>query len=371
MSISDAYHADIASGKITLDQKQLTIVRSLDTLQKALIQEESPSFVKRLRVHLPFSKKAIPQGIYLWGTVGAGKTYLIDLFYQTLPIKKKLRLHFHHFMKEVHNNLAQLQGKSDPLKIIARHFSMRTHLLCFDEFVVEDIADAMLLGRLLKFLFEQNLILVATSNRSPDQLYWEGLQRERFFPAIESIKAHCQIIQLANTQDYRWRSLKQGGIYFTPLDDNAKNNMQQCFDLYAHGYSQSNIPIIIEQRPISTISLSKSVIWFDFKALCSPPRGQRDYLAIAAQFSVVLISNVPTFAPDDETAVCYWIELVDIFYDNHLTLIISAEVPLKALYTSGKQQFAFERTLSRLIEMQSVEYIEKNLYSNNGSTGKY
>lgn len=362
--LSDAYQADIASGKITFDEKQANVVSFLELLQKSLIQRKSSSIFQRLRKYFPFLKKSHPLlGVYLWGSVGAGKTYLMDLFFQNLPIKAKLRLHFHHFMKEVHDDLALLQGKRDPLSIIARHFSMRAQVLCFDEFVVEDIADAMILGRLFDFLFERGVILIATSNRAPDQLYWEGLQRARFLPAIELIKTHCHIVQLANNQDYRWRSLQQAGVYFTPLDDNANNHMQHYFDLYAHGSGQRNIPLIVEQRPILTLALGKSVAWFEFSALCSPPRGQRDYLAIAEQYSVVLISHVPVIAPEDETTICYWIELVDIFYDNHLTLILSAEAPLKDLYPSGKQQFAFERTLSRLIEMQSVEYLQQGSMS--------
>lgn len=308
--------------------------------------------------HANTHKKVI-QGIYLWGTVGAGKTYLMDLFYENLLIKRKLRIHFHHFMQEVHESLTQLQGQPDPLRTVARHFSMRADVLCFDEFVVNDIADAMLLGRLLKFIFERGVILVATSNRPPDDLYWEGLQRKEFLPAIELMKDHCDVIQLSSEQDYRWRLLQQGGVYFTPLNDASKQNMQQCFDLYSHGSGKPGIPLIIEQRPIATIYQGQSIVWFDFKALCAPPRSQIDYLAIAKQFSVVLISNLPVIAPDDEATACYWIELIDIFYDNQTTLILSAEVPLKELYPSGKKQFEFERTLSRLIEMQSLEYLQK------------
>lgn len=356
-----AYKADIAAEKITWDEKQVAVINSLQILQNNITNHESPSLLKKLFSRFSFyQQNTNVHGIYLWGTVGAGKTYLMDLFYQNLPIKNKLRLHFHHFMKEVHDNLALLQGKPDPLRIIARHFSMRTKILCFDEFVVEDIADAMILGRLLTFLFERNVILIATSNIPPDKLYWDGLQRELFLPAIEAIKANCQIVQLANSQDYRWRSLRQGGIYFTPLDEKAEESMQQCFELYAHGSGQTGIPLIIEQRPIATRRIGKSVVWFDFKALCSPPRGQRDYLAIASQFQVVLISNVPTISPDDDTTISYWIELVDIFYDTHITLILSAASSLKDIYPSGTRQFAFERTLSRLIEMQSVEYLQKN-----------
>jgi cell division protein ZapE len=370
MPLLDIYKADIAAGKISYDEKQVSVLSVFQTLQNQFTQNQSSFFLNSFLTKLfsVFISEKPVLGIYLWGTVGAGKTYLMDLFFQTLPTQAKLRLHFHHFMKEVHDNLALLQGKPDPLKIIARHFSMRTKVLCFDEFVVDDIADAMILGRLFTFLFERGVIVVATSNIPPERLYWEGLQRELFLPAIAEIQQHCQVIQLANDQDYRWRSVQQGGIFFTPsnsLNADTELHMQQCFDLYAHGSGKTGVPIIIEQRPIATRSVGKNVIWFDFQALCSPPRGQRDYLAIADQFKVVLISHVPVIAPKDEATIAYWIELVDIFYDNHLTLILSAESPLKEIYTSGKKAFAFERTLSRLIEMQSIEYLERNLIPDN------
>lgn len=335
----------------------------MQILFNLLCERETLSLLQLIKQFLYFKKNknnSRSQGIYLWGGVGAGKTYLMDLFYQHLPIKRKLRIHFHHFMQEVHESLAQLQGTPDPLRIIARHFSMRTRILCFDEFVVNDIADAMLLGRLFHFLFERNVILFATSNRIPDDLYWEGLQRELFLPAIQLIKMHCDVIQLSSAQDYRWRALQQAGVYFTPLNEATNQSMQQYFDRYAHGSGKMGIPLIINQRPIATLSIGKSIVWFDFLSLCSPPRSQMDYLAIAQQFPVILISNVPIIAPDDEATACYWIELIDIFYDNNIVLILSASAPLKDLYPSGKKQFEFERTLSRLIEMQSVEYLQKN-----------
>lgn len=360
LSLSDVYKTNVASGNITFDAEQAVVIAELQKLLDILSQKESPSFFQHIRQLLPWQSKKNISGIYLWGTVGAGKTYLMDLFYQHLPIKRKLRIHFHHFMKEVNDNLTLLQGQPDPLRIVARRFSMRARVICFDEFIVNHIADAMLLGRLLTFLFERNVTLVATSNRKPDDLYWEGLQRERFLPAIELLKIHCEVIQLSSQQDYRWRSLQQAGVYFTPLNEQAEQNMQQYFDRYAHGSGKAGVPLIIEKRPIATINQGKSVVWFDFKALCSSPRSQIDYLAIAKQFSVVLISHIPVIAPDDEATACYWIELIDIFYDNQITLILSAEAPLKSLYPTGKKQFEFERTLSRLIEMQSTQYLQKN-----------
>lgn len=355
----DAYQKDVSSGELSFDTQQAAVIETFQALSDTILKQESPNLLHRLFHALPFKKNNKMRGIYLWGTVGSGKTYLMDLFYQNLPIKRKLRIHFHHFMKSVHDSLSQLQGKSDPLRIIARHFSMQAQILCFDEFVVNDIVDAMLLGRLFQFLFERGVVLVATSNRIPDELYWEGLQREEFLPAIELIKQHCQVISLSSQEDYRWRTLTQAGVYFTPINEDTKKKMQQCFELYAHGSDKSNLPLIIEQRPISTISQGKNVVWFDFKALCAPPRSQVDYLAISTQFPVVFISNLPVIAPDDDATACYWIELIDILYDNETILILSADTPLSEIYPSGRKQFEFERTLSRLIEMQSQDYLQK------------
>lgn len=362
-----------------MDSHQLLIIDKLQNVLDSLYKKESSNFFKEI-ITYPFKKffenrsvqkvhedsrktndEEIKQkhkfrGLYLWGSVGAGKTYLMDLFYENLPIKRKLRLHFHDFMKKVHDKLALLQGKPDPLSIIARHFSIQAKIICFDEFVVNDIADAMLLGRLLKFLFERNVILITTSNRPPDDLYWEGLQREQFLPAIDLLKTHCDVVELSSKQDYRWRSLQQAGIYFTPLNDDAQRNMQKVFDSYADGSGQQAMSIMIEERPIMTLFIAKSVVWFDFLVLCRPPRSQMDYLAIARQFPVVLISNLTQIHPDDEMTISYWIELVDIFYDNKTLLILSSSVSLKDIYPRGKKQFEFERTLSRLIEMQSLEY---------------
>lgn len=357
-SLPDIYQSNVAKGDITFDAHQAIIIAQLQAVLLAVCEQASTHFFKHIIQLLPWKKSPSSLcGIYLWGSVGVGKTYLMDLFYQTLPIKHKLRLHFHHFMQEVHESLTALQGHPDPLRIVARHFAMRASVLCFDEFIVEDIVDAMLLGRLFQFLFERGIVLIATSNRPPDDLYLDGLQRELFLPAIALIKNHCQVIPLSSGQDYRWRTLEQAGVYFTPLNDAAQQHMQQYFDCYTHGSSKISTPLIIAERAIQTIALNNTVVWFDFKDLCSPPRSQIDYLAIAQQFSVVLISNLPIIAPDDESTACYFIELIDIFYDNRTTLILSAEAPLQAIYPSGKQQFAFERTLSRLIEMQSLAYL--------------
>lgn len=358
-TLIDAYQADVSSGELSFDAPQAAVIEIFQALSDALIHQESPNLLHRLLDSLPFKKDRTIRGIYLWGTVGSGKTYLMDLFYQHLSIQRKLRIHFHHFMKSVHDSLSQLQGKPDPLRIIARHFSIQAKIICFDEFVVNDIVDAMLLGRLFQFLFERGVVLVATSNRIPDELYWEGLQREEFLPAIELIKQHCQVIPLSSQEDYRWRTLSQAGVYFTPVNEDTEKKMKQCFDLYAQGSGKPGIPLIIEQRPIRTISQGNKVVWFEFKALCASPRSQVDYLAIATQFPVVFVSHLPVIAPDDEATACYWIELIDILYDNEIILVLSAETPLTEIYPSGKKQFEFERTLSRLIEMQSQDYLQK------------
>jgi len=357
MTLLEIYQTEEASGRIDYDPAQVEALRQLEILSSALEAAASARFRW-------FKRRKFIKGLYLWGRVGAGKTYLMDCFFQSLHRTRKMRLHFHHFMKQVHNSLTRLQGRPDPLRIIARHFSAKARVFCFDEFIVNDIADAMLLGRLLPFLFEKGVVLVTTSNLPPDALYANGLQRELFLPAIEQIKAHCEALEVRSKKDYRLRSLKEGGVYFYPLNPAAEEQMIHCFDLYAHGAGEENVPLIIEQRPIMTRWLAPRAVWFDFHVICSPPRSHLDYLAIAKRFPVVMISHLPIIAPDDEISVTYWIELVDIFYDNRTVLILSAAAPLDKIYPEGKKRFEFERTLSRLKEMQSLEYVLKKLNKN-------
>ena len=260
-------------------------------------------------------------------------------------------------MQQVHAHLKQLQGQSDPLKIIAKRFAQQSRVICFDEFFVLDITDAMILANLLEALFKEGVILVTTSNLPPDSLYRNGLQRDRFLPAIGLLKKHTLVISLQSQTDYRLRELKQAGVYYNPVNDKNTAKMQQLFDHLTHGDAKINHQLSINDRDIQTIACSQNIVWFDFNHLCHTPRSQMDYLEIAKIFHTVFVSNVPKIASRDVNAARYLINLVDIIYDQRVKLIISAEVPILEIYTEGELFFAFQRTCSRLLEMQSEEYL--------------
>lgn len=350
MSVKEKYQQALATGKIFPDPQQQQVVAKLDEIVSKLSQS---SF------RLPLLKKEPLQGLFLWGPVGAGKTWLMDLFYDSLTeVKKKERLHFHNFMYQVHQQLKLLQGQRDPLLILAKRLAKTVKVLCFDEFFVNDIADAMLLAGLLKALFAEGIVLIATSNIAPDQLYRNGLQRERFLPAIALIKRHTLVVELQSHMDYRLRQLEQAGLYHYPLNEISHNKMQQHFQEFAAENWESHGNIKILNRLIPTIAVSNEIVWFDFKILCHSPRSQNDYIEIAQQFKIVLVSGVPQFSHRLENEALYFIHLVDVFYDAKVKLILSAAVPLSELYQGQRWQQVFKRTLSRLTEMQSHVYLD-------------
>ncbi|MEE9451200.1 MAG: cell division protein ZapE [Gammaproteobacteria bacterium] len=355
------YQRDLDANKIIADEVQIQALAHLQKLYEVLLKvpPEVNNWRTWLSSALKKDRRKFSKGLYLWGGVGIGKTYLMDIFFSALPFKTKLRLHFHRFMQQVHAELSRLQGHADPLKIIARHFSMRARVLCIDEFMVHDIADAMILAGLFEALFECGICLVTTSNQPPDDLYENGLQRQRFLPAIELLKKNMRIHRMPCLQDYRLRALTQLGAYFTPLNTASQQAMRQCFEVYAHHSGRDDEILIIAQRPIKTICLAKQVVWFDFKQLCQPPRSQMDYLAIAERFKVVLVSNVPQIKAQEADKITYLINLVDIFYDQGVHLILSAQVTASALYLQGSERASFQRTLSRLHEMQSQDYLKR------------
>lgn len=295
------------------------------------------------------------KGLYLWGSVGIGKTYLMNIFYHSLPFPQKKRQHFHEFMQAIHYKLKQLQGHKNPLSLIAER--MQGQVLCFDEFFVTDIGDAMLLRGLLDHLFKQGVTLIATSNCHPDVLYANGLQRQLFLPAIQLLKEHCQVIEMVSQQDYRLRVLPQGSVYFYPLTLANEQRLAMLFSQVAPGVECQASELFIEGRMIKTKAQGANVVWFDFAVLCSIPRSQLDYLAIAQAFTTVIISGVPQISPRDINTITYFIYLVDIFYENHINLILSAATPLTGIYPEGAKFFEFQRTQSRLIEMQSADYL--------------
>jgi len=299
------------------------------------------------------------RGLYLWGGVGRGKTYLIDAFYSTLPLREKLRMHFHRFMQHVHRELSTLKDEIDPLSIVADRLAARARVICFDEFHVADITDAMLLGGLLQALFERGVTLVATSNQHPDILYADGLQRQRFLPAIELIKAHTRVVNVDSGVDYRLRNLEQAEIYHHPLDDSAHASLEASFARLAPESGVAGRPIEVEGRLIPALRLADGVVWFEFEAICGGPRGPADYIEIARCFQTVLISDVPVMRAADDDKARRLMTLIDEFYDHNVKLIVSAAAEPDALYAGQRLREPFMRTISRLQEMRSQEYLAR------------
>lgn len=355
------YEADLASGGFTPDAAQRRAVEALQRLYDELVhyrRQQAGGVVAKLKSLFGQEPQA-PKGIYFWGGVGRGKTYLVDTFYETLPFEQKLRVHFHRFMHRVHKELKELKGKSDPLPIIADKLASEAQIVCFDEFFVQDITDAMILGTLMQELFKRNVVLVATSNIVPDDLYKNGLQRARFLPAIDLIKKHCEVINVDSGIDYRLRTLTKAEIYHSPLDREADENLQRYFTELAPDHCSRNTDgtIRINGRDISVRRECDDVVLFDFEAICGGPRSQNDYIELAQLYHAVLISNVPQLGGHADDAARRFLALVDEFYERRVKLILSAAVPLEDIYTDGKLKFEYQRCVSRLQEMQSQEYL--------------
>ncbi|NQV86839.1 MAG: cell division protein ZapE, partial [Woeseiaceae bacterium] len=340
------------------DRAQLDVISRLETLQRCL---ETRKPAKRGLLSW-LSATAEPdangvKGLYLWGGVGRGKTFLMDLFFDSLKIEKKKRVHFHRMMKEVHDRLRGLGEIEDPLDAVAASFAAESEVICFDEFFVSDIADAMILGRLLDGLFQRGVTLVATSNASPDDLYKDGLQRQRFLPAIDLLNNYTDVIHMDNGTDYRLRLLQQAGTFLTPDDNHAKSKLNFFFDESATSQRRENHILEINGRTISALKCAKGIVWFDFLALCDGPRSQSDYIELARWYHSVIISGVPQLDEMREDQTRRFIALVDEFYDRRVKLIISAATDAKSLYAGSRLAFEFDRTISRLVEMQSTEYL--------------
>jgi cell division protein ZapE len=295
----------------------------------------------------------------MWGGVGRGKTWLMDMFYQSLPGTRKQRLHFHRFMLRVHEELTALQGETDPLDIVADRFKAETDVLCFDEFFVSDITDAMLLGGLMKALFARGITLVATSNIPPDELYRNGLQRARFLPAIDAIKQHCDIMNVDAGVDYRLRTLTQAHLWLSPLNADTAREMDKLW-LALAGAPRGNAPALeINHRPLPTLGVENQTLAVSFATLCVDARSQHDYIALSRLFHTVMLWDVPVMTPLMESEARRFIALVDEFYERHVKLVVSAEVPLYEVYQGERLKFEFQRCLSRLQEMQSEEYLKR------------
>ena len=299
----------------------------------------------------------LPRSVYLWGGVGRGKSFLMDAFYSVVPVQKKIRLHFHEFMRDVHRQLNELNGMADPLDELARRFSKKYRLLCFDEFHVSDIADAMVLYRLLEQLLLHKVAFVATSNYAPRALYPDGLHRIRFLPAIALIEQNFDVLNVDGGADYRRRSLEQVQVYHAPLGAAADAALREAFSALAETADESPL-LRIEQREIHALRKAGGVVWFDFHTLCAGPRSQNDYLEIAQQFHTVLLASVPQMTPAMHSEARRFTWLVDVLYDHRIKLILSAQTSAEQLYTEGRMANEFQRTVSRLIEMQSRDYLD-------------
>lgn len=355
------YQQALDAGELQADPAQAEAVACLQNVYEALqAQTPAPAWRRSLARLLPAMKPEPVEGLYLWGGVGRGKTCLMDMFYHALPGERKLRMHFHRFMGKVHTRLNELRGAGNPLTVIGREFGERCDVICFDEFFVTDIGDAMLLAGVLESMFSSGVTLVATSNLPPRRLYENGLQRQQFVPAIRLIETRTRILNVDGGLDYRLRSLEQAARYFTPLDETAEQAMADCFRRLSGALEvEDQATIEVLGRSIQTRRVADDLIWFDFPALCEGPRSAADYVELATEYHTVLLSGVPQMDSTRNDAARRFIALVDEFYDHGVKLVMSAAVPLGQLYRGRELAFAFERTISRLTEMQAHDYLAR------------
>jgi len=352
MTPLEYYREQCRLGLFQEDEQQIQALEQLQKVRVHLIQEQR----KRSGLLSALRKPKFVKGLYLWGGVGIGKTCVMDCFFHSLPFTQKLRMHFHHFMNLVQTELKKYQGQKNPLDRIVQDLAQRTLVLCFDEFIVSDIADAMILERLLNSFFAQGLCLVTTSNIHPDDLYKWGLQRQHFMPAIHLLKKKLEIMHLPGQIDYRLRHLKQAGIFYVPNDDIAEDNMEKDFAVLAGDEAVHAQPIQLLGRIIPIRKQAGNLIWFDFKVICGIPRSQDDYLALVKKYNTFFISDVPIIGPSARDKIILFIKLIDILYDARARLVLSAETTLDKIYNQGRLLAEYTRTLSRLMEMQSENY---------------
>lgn len=354
MNVRDYYQQALEERGYQPDQAQLTAIDRLQSFydEWVLYKQARSSPLRKL-----FKRPDVPRGVYMWGGVGRGKSFLMDAFYVTVPLKRKARLHFHEFMRGVHRELGEVKGQSDPLDEVARRIAKRYRLICFDEFHVSDVADAMILHRLLFKLFEHGTSFVMTSNYEPSGLYPDGLHRDRILPAIKLIYDRLDVLNVDTGVDYRRRTLEQVSMYLTPLRSDTNLALRDIFDRLADTAPLKPI-LTVEHRELKAVALSGSVVWFDFATLCDGPRSQNDYLDLASRFQAVILSDVPKMEPRHASAARRFTWLIDVFYDHKVKLVMSAECPADELYTDGPMSNEFHRTVSRIVEMQSREYLE-------------
>jgi cell division protein ZapE len=360
MKPSDLYQQHVTRPDFDEDPAQHKAMDFFDRLHDDLAhkikQENSPGFHIR---NLLGTTPTPVTGLYLWGGVGRGKTWMMDLFFDALPYPEKIRLHFHHFMRAVHDQLSLLKGHRNPLRLIARNFAKKYRLLCLDEFHVSDITDAMLLYGLLDALFQQGVSLVATSNLAPDELYKNGLQRERFIPAIELIKKHTKIVNIDNGVDHRLRLLEKADTWYPSTTTDSHARLQQRFEQLAPCRGEEKVILRINYRNIETLLLADDVAWFSFDSLCNGPRATDDYIEIARRFHTLFISDIPVMDESTDDLAQRFVNMIDEFYDRNLKLVISAAAGPSELYRGTQLAFDFQRTASRLEEMRSHEYLQR------------
>ena len=368
MNLRDLYAQQLSERGFQPDPVQAAVVDRLEDLRQRLLaaREADASLVRRLFSGFGSKPASDPvRGLYLWGGVGRGKTWMMDLFYQSLPFPERRRRHFHRFMHDVHAELKELQQREAPLEVVAEHIAQDTRVLCFDEFFVSDIADAMILGGLFAALFKRGVTLVATSNVEPRNLYKDGLQRQRFLPTIDLLGQHVDVMAVDGTTDYRLRRLTQAGTYLPSDAPDTGRRLQELFDELAdHDGDDATAnttthSIEIVGRRIPVIRERGGVVWCDFMAVCSGPRSQEDYIEIARDYQSVIVSDIPVLDSLHEDEARRLIALVDELYDRNVNLIVSAAAPPTELYKGERVAFQFERTASRLIEMQSEEYLAR------------
>lgn len=353
MSVKATYEAALKERGYATDPAQQ---RAIDALERCATEWTNYKQKRSNALKKMFVKPEIPRGVYMFGGVGRGKSFLMDCFFNAVPIKRKTRLHFHEFMREVHRELRELQGTVNPLDELGLRMAKRYKLICFDEFHVADVTDAMILHRLLDALFKAGVGFVTTSNFHPDGLYPNGLHRDRILPAIELLKQKLEVINVDNGTDYRQQTLALIDLYHTPLGPQADAAMEKSFVQLAEMGDQDPV-MHIESRQIRAVRRAGGVIWFDFRTLCGGPRSQNDYLEIATQFHTVLLSNVPQMQVRQASEARRFTWLIDVLYDRRVKLVMSAAVAPELLYVEGPMSHEFPRTVSRLGEMQSAEFL--------------
>jgi cell division protein ZapE len=350
------YHQELKARGYQSDPAQL---RAVERLQKCEDEWIAYKEIRSSGLKKKLFKPSLPRGLYLWGGVGRGKSFLMDCFYAASPLEKKVRIHFHEFMREVHRELHELSGLADPLDELSKRIAKRYRLICFDEFHINDIADAMILYRLLNALFADRVQFVMTSNYRPDQLYPNGLHRDRLIPAIKLLEEKLDVLNVDAGNDYRRVQMAQVEAYLTPLGEKTDRRLLEMFTSLIGNQDEVFNPVLhIESRELKPLHMGDGVVWFDFKTLCCGPRSQNDYLEIANQFHTVILSGVPYMPPKMTNEARRFIWLIDVLYDHKIKLIMSAEVAAPDLYTEGQITAEFSRTVSRLIEMQSRDYLD-------------